>query len=809
MKTKLTTMLCLVTLPFVAMGQFIGAPDDTPPAWTSFKLNAKKRIKLDFRNASVDAITTFLSVQSGITIVKDPTLTGTMNLVSATPVSLSDAFQILSTTLSLKNFSLVKEGKLLVIRSKNQGNRNQMPSFDPSIFTQGGNLNLKVYVMKYANASQISRVINDVFAASGSSPMDAIMQMMQQGRQQGGRQPGGFGGGVGGGFQGRFGGGGASTSNVKASSDDFSNSVIVNAPSAQQQQVADLIRQLDVQTDEPQKSKVFPLKFASATDLTPVVQNVLNSNAPRGKGGATTQQTQGPQAFIQALRGQTAGSGQVTSDPRTNSLVVTATDENLVIVGRVINELDTEVKIENATFVVPLSNARADQIATLLQSAFGTRQGTTNRNNTNTQGGRVGGNTNATNRNTGNRNNTGGAGGLGGSIGDGGVAQIDKTGQNLELALADPNSTDGELMTSIGVQQGGGFQRLFGGGGGQGQTQNSTQTGRDANGRLVNIRDLTNQITVIPDINTNSLIIVATPDGADLIRSIIEQLDRIPEQVMIETIIVEASLDDESKLGIEWNYSNTHKGVTQGVGQGFGLQNTTPAPTGLKYTLSGGNLTAFMNAIATNTKFTVLSTPRIFTSNNVQASINISQSIPYVLSTRTDANGNLTFNYAFQDVGIVLTVMPRITANGYVTMDVTQTANDLQGYTTFNAPIVNQREADTTVSVKDGETIILGGIIRNNVSTTTNKIPLLGDIPILGHLFRSTNKTNSKTELMVLLTPHVVRNPEDAAKLRESETKRMSVPTQKALGGVIDPKGTTPPPAKGDGKPPIPPTGGG
>ena len=107
-------------------------------------------------------------------------------------------------------------------------------------------------------------------------------------------------------------------------------------------------------------------------------------------------------------------------------------------------------------------------------------------------------------------------------------------------------------------------------------------------------------------------------------------------------------------------------------------------------------------------------------------------------------------------------------------MDVTQTANDLQGYTSFNAPIVNQREAQTTVSAKDGETIVLGGMIRNQVSATVNKLPLLGDLPVLGNLFRNTAKENQKTELLVFLTPKVVRDPAEAKRLKEETEKQVN-----------------------------------
>ena len=181
-----------------------------------------------------------------------------------------------------------------------------------------------------------------------------------------------------------------------------------------------------------------------------------------------------------------------------------------------------------------------------------------------------------------------------------------------------------------------------------------------------------------------------------------------------------------------------------------------------------------MNALQTDEKFKVLSTPRIFTSNNVEAEINISQSVPFIVSQRVDVNGNFIFNYSFQDVGIVLTVTPHISANGMVTLDIVQTANDLQGFTDFNAPIVNQRMARTTVSVMDGETIILGGIMRSQVRTTVKKVPILGDIPILGQLFRSTDKREEMTELIVFLTPRIVRSPEDAERLRRDSVDRLS-----------------------------------
>lgn len=775
MKGKLLLVAAFTLSICMAWGQFdFGSGRSSSRPWDSFQLPSTK-IKLDFRNANVDMVISLLSRTSGITIVKDPSLTGPITVTSASEVSLSDAFQIFSTTIGLKNYEMAREGNLLVIRQRRQqqGGRGgfDMSSIPPEMLQGlmggGSNTELRVYPIQYANAAQIARVINEVFAQQAQQ--NNLLQMAQMFMQgQGNRNQGRPGG---------FGGGGTTGSPVRASSDDYSNMVIVNATAQYHRQVEALIKEIDKDVEQPLQARVFPLNFALASELVPIVQNVLISNAPKGRGGQGNQQIPIDQRFAQGFRTGNfqAAFGNVIADNRTNSLVVTATIENLLLIEKVIQELDTEVVYETSTFVFPLSNARADQMAQLLGQAFGTRQGTGQA--------RTGQGQNRTNQGTqmrpgGNQQNRMGGGFGGGGFG-GGIRNDQIVDNDLYLDFDDPEAQFGELMTMVGVQ-GGNLGQFFGGGQGAGA---QGQTGRDAQGRLVNVRDLTGQVTVIPDPNTNSLIVVTGPENAGIIQSILEQLDRIPEQVMIETMIIEATLDASTQFGVEWRFVQDKLGSgLVGVGEtNFGLQGANPPLQGFRYTLSGNDLTSFVNMLKTDQKFQVLSTPRIFTSNNVQAQINISQRVPYVLSTREDPNGNLTFNYAFEDVGIILTVTPRITANGVVTMDIVQTANDLQGFTSFNAPIINQRSAQTSVSVQDGETIILGGIIRSTVSSTVRKVPLLGDIPLLGELFRSTSKQDVKTELLVFLTPRVVRDPDEARKLREEQQNKLSPGVQKQI----------------------------
>ncbi|MDR3689017.1 MAG: secretin N-terminal domain-containing protein [Fimbriimonas sp.] len=834
MEIKKSWMCMAMMLPGLAFGQFFtGGGVDTPNSirpWMDFKLNPKTKVKLDFRDAGIDNIISLYEKESGITIVKDPTLTGKITVTSAKPVSLSDAFAILKANLDLKGFEITKDGSFLVIKNRNGGggggnNRGGMGNIDPSMMGNNSdplsNVDLKVYPITYANAAALAKVVNDVYAGTSLNPFGGGGNPFGGGGgggRFGGGGPGGFGGGGG-----RFGGGGgfgggmgnqfrnmfAGASQgqvVKASSDDYTNSVIISATSKDQVQVGGLIKELDKNAEEPLKPHVYQLKYASVNDVQSVVLNVLQTNAPRGRYGTGPTSLQSTfQRAIQVGTGQ-AASGPVVSDLRTNSLIVTTTPANQEIVNKLVTQLDQPVVFESTTMVIPLENARADSMANIFLQAFGQRQGSSNgaANRNTFTAANTSANQNVNTRTTGSTG--GGAGGRpGGDIGpsDSSLAQ-----NALPINLQDPNASSGDLLTSVGVTQGfgGGFGGGrggggFGGGGQSNATQSTVTQVRDPSGQIINQRDLTGSVTVIPNMDTNSLIVVTTPENKEIVQRIIKEMDKVPQQVMIQTIIVEATLTKADQFGVEMAYLTKQNSATNKVGTTFGLAGANPALQGFTYTLSGSDLTGFFNMLQTNTKFQVLSTPRIFTSNNTQAQINISQSIPYIVSTILNTNGTNSFNYAFQDVGIVLTVTPRITSNGYVNMDVTQTANDLQGYTSFNAPIVNQRAADTTVSVKDGETIVLGGIMQNQVSSTVNKIPLLGDIPLLGNLFTSRNKTLTKTELLVFLTPTVIRDPAEAKKLLEQTQKQMGTETRTDMND-LQPKsgGSVPPPAKKGGK---------
>jgi general secretion pathway protein D len=600
---------------------------------------------------------------------------------------------------------------------------------------------------------------------------------------------------------------------VRASADDYTNSVAVVAPLSMVSQVRGLIEQLDRKVTPSVITRVFRLERANAEDLAPLVSNVLLGAAPTGASGGALQNVPWEQRVRLSARvgSQNAAAGQVVADARTNSLIVSTTAENLAVVDKLIQELDTPVHPAPSTLVVRLENARATDVAQVLNQAFslngrGYNYGLGGSPYGNTGYGGYNNNSFGGNRNNfgqpGRGNQPGGLGGANnfnrrGDASDGSgphLASVESpsSGQADDLLNADqlkqtfqsaqlPQSRSGVRVTSP-------FQR------------GTTGTGTNSLGGLSSYGLGSNgTVTVVPDTNSNSLIINTDPVNMEMIRQLIQKLDVVSEQVLIEALIVEASLDKETKLGVDWTWTHSLGDGNKGtLGQNTGAAAIT---SGLKYTVVGTNIQAVLSALATDQRFNILATPRIFTANNQPAEINIGQQVPYIISTLVADNGTQTYNYGFLDVGIILDVVPRIAQNGLVTMDVQQSANELQGFTSFNAPIINQREASTQVSVADGQTVIIGGIIRDAKTRTANKVPILGDLPLVGGLFRSTDTTKSKTELMVFLTPRIVRNPGQAATLTDQQKSQLRTPIPPSPGPVPD--GTTPPPPSND-TPPAP-----
>ncbi len=284
-------------------------------------------------------------------------------------------------------------------------------------------------------------------------------------------------------------------------------------------------------------------------------------------------------------------------------------------------------------------------------------------------------------------------------------------------------------------------------------------------------------VTITADKATNSLIILASPSDYDTLKAVIEKLDIMRPQVLVEAFIVEISLDKEKELGIEWRSTSDFTKDKLAVigGTNFGTINnltTNPlaTPSGLmlgtvKGTVTFGgreflNIGALMRALETESDINIMSRPHILTMDNEEAQITVVENIPYKISEKYDTNGNPIFSYDYKDVGVVLKLTPQVMESSYVKLkidqEISQVVKSMRGVEA-TAPTTSKRTANTTVFVKDNAMVVIGGLIKDNEIQSESKVPCLGDIPFFGALFRANSVRVQKTDLLVFLTPHIIR----------------------------------------------------
>jgi general secretion pathway protein D len=283
---------------------------------------------------------------------------------------------------------------------------------------------------------------------------------------------------------------------------------------------------------------------------------------------------------------------------------------------------------------------------------------------------------------------------------------------------------------------------------------------------------------IVANKETNSLIIISAPGDYEKIRGIIRELDLKREQVLVEALIVEITLDDDESLGFDWNaIIDTGTGVSAVAASNTGMMAESMATGGLSGLTVGllngtvPSVWAILNANKEKTNFKILSTPEIVTIDNQEAIISIGEQIPFLTSSRVDENNNVISTYDYKDIGIVLKITPHINKNGYITMEINQQVKKLvEGTTILQNPSVYNREITSKITVMNERTIVIGGLIRDDTVNIEQKVPLLGDIPLLGLLFRKDTKQRIRTNLMIFITPHIVT--EDFAAQRITEKKR-------------------------------------
>jgi general secretion pathway protein D len=282
-------------------------------------------------------------------------------------------------------------------------------------------------------------------------------------------------------------------------------------------------------------------------------------------------------------------------------------------------------------------------------------------------------------------------------------------------------------------------------------------------------------IRVVTDERNNALVIVTTPRQYRRVEEALKRLDVKPMQVAIEATIAEVTLNNELQFGLQWffrqrNSTGTFTNVPTGT-------LTQPFP-GFSYMLSEANVQLILNALSSITTVKVISSPQLLVLNNQTAQLQVGQEVPVPVQQQqsivtSEAPLINTINYI--NTGVILTVTPRANATGEVTLDIVQEVSDVATTTTsgLNAPTINERRIQSTVSVDSGESVALGGLISNSVAKNRSAIPLLGDIPVIGALFRNDDNTTTRTELLVLIEPRIIRGTDDARAATRDLERRM------------------------------------
>ncbi|MFC6806850.1 type II secretion system secretin GspD [Methylophaga thalassica] len=293
-------------------------------------------------------------------------------------------------------------------------------------------------------------------------------------------------------------------------------------------------------------------------------------------------------------------------------------------------------------------------------------------------------------------------------------------------------------------------------------------------------RFLNDEVDIIADDVRNALVIMATAKDYDMIERTIKQLDTVPMQVLIEASIIEVTLSDELNFGVEWFFKNGI-GSKQGNSQldlgNSGINAKTP---GFSFTVvdSLSNVRFALNTLAAQSKLNVLSSPSLMVLDNQPAKINVGDEIP--IPTRqsvsnTDATAPTVNEIDFRKTGVSLTVLPRVNNSGLVTMEIRQeVSNAVQTTTsTIDAPTIQQREIQSVVAINSGETIVLGGLIQDSKTNNDSGVPGLHKLPVLGYLFGQTSDAVRRTELLVLITPRVIRDRTSAQAVTEELRNKM------------------------------------
>lgn len=284
---------------------------------------------------------------------------------------------------------------------------------------------------------------------------------------------------------------------------------------------------------------------------------------------------------------------------------------------------------------------------------------------------------------------------------------------------------------------------------------------------------------IVADENNNSLLIRATPENFKKIQAAIRELDVQPVQVLLEATIAEVTLKDELSYGVQWFFQNGSDNITLSELASGAVEQTFPGFSGI---FSTNDKRVVFDALDSVSDVRIVSSPQLLVLDNQTAQLEVGDEVPIVTQQAQGIDGSddrLINTIEQRQTGVILNVTPRVNASGLVVLDIQQEVSDVVQTTTsgIDSPTISQRRIGTSIAVGNRQTVALGGLIRDRTATSQQGIPLLSDIPVIGALFGTKNDVTTRTELLVLITPNVVRDHLEAQAVTDEFRKRFQAVT--------------------------------
>jgi general secretion pathway protein D len=482
-------------------------------------------------------------------------------------------------------------------------------------------------------------------------------------------------------------------------------------------------------------TQIIPLRYADVTDVSQIIQPLLATGA------------------------------QMATYPRTNSIVITDTSSNIHHVAQIIRNLDVAGSKEEVTvFSLKYASAQvlSEQISRIMQKSRAASAPASRLRN--------------------------------GSQTDTDMRILPDSRTNSVIVVANPQDTEviGTLVEQLDVEKpvGTGNVHVVYLKNAQSKEVAQSLTAALTNLRLSGAIDGSQPVQVTSDEGTNSVIITASPQDYKIVSEIIEKLDIVREQVLVEMLIMEISQDELTEIGVDW--STLDQAVDDSV-RFFGMTNFGPRVDFASGDLEGLAVGAWkgagdnlrigtvLHALQKQSDVNILSTPHILTSNHHKAKIIVGENRPRVMQSRvTETTDFITptviKSYEYKDVGISLEITPHISQGGLIRLEIssefTKLIEDVTA-TSVDTPTTAKRQAETVVSMSSGSTVVIGGLIRDDKVSIEKKIPILGDLPLIGGLFKLDRDRLQKTNLLIFITPHVVADQEGLEEMTERKREQM------------------------------------